>query len=166
MWLGTIYFFAGNYDESIECLNRTLALDSNFIESYAYLSYSYFLKGSFEKAVQYADKALSYGGTKNLPMIGVLGWVYSKSGEITKAKKILAHMVELSDNGNIDPIFFAAINDGLGEYEKVFYWLSKAYECHSGTLIYLNAFKNTIFKDISSDPRYVDLLEKVGFRKN
>ena len=168
MWLGAINFYAGHYDESIEDLHKVLEIDSAYDYAYGHLAFNYALKGLYPEAIRYADKTLSLiGNIKNNPLLASnIGWVYAKSGEITRAKEILTQVEELYAKTNGDPIHIAMIYAGLGEHEKAFKYLSNAYNDRSGQIIYLNAFANSFFKDISSDPRYNDLLKKVGFKAN
>ena len=164
-WPGILYLLAGRYDESIEYLKK---YDLNFWGTNLYLAYNYYFKGMFSEAIFYADKTISLiGNISNDPSTSCcIGWVYAKSGEINKAREILTQAMVLNVHTSVDPVVIAAIYDGLGEYEKVFDWLLKAYEVRSGQIIYLKAYSDLYFKDISSDPRYIDLLKKIGFKVN
>jgi TolB-like protein/Tfp pilus assembly protein PilF len=165
LWLGYMYFYTGRYDESIAHLKRIISLDSNYPYTYAHLAFNYTLKGSRTEAIYYADKTMSIGNTGADPMLSCcLAWVYAKSGEITKAKQILTHWQTLENDINVDPAYIALIYDGLGENEKAFEWLLKAWEERSGHIIYLKAHSTAFLKDIASDPRYIDLLKKIGFK--
>jgi tetratricopeptide (TPR) repeat protein len=163
-WLGAMYFYSGRYDESINYFKKMLALDSNYVHTYSYLAYNYILKGSYSYAIYYADKALSFEEIRNSPLyLSPLGWVYAKAGEIKKAKDILTRVEELCVNLNCD-VDIAMIYVGLGEREKAFDLLLKAYEVRSSQTIYLKAMGDCWFKEIRSDPRYVELLKKIGFK--
>lgn len=166
-WLGAIYFYAGRYDESIDYFKKMLALDSNYVHTYSYLAYNYTLKGSYSNAIYYADKALSFEEIWSSPLyLSPLGWVYGKAGEINKAKEILTQVEKLRVNMNSDLTNIALIYVGLGEREKAFDLLFKAYEVHSSQTIYMKVMGDCWFKEISSDPRYIDLLNKIGFKDN
>jgi tetratricopeptide (TPR) repeat protein len=159
-----MYFYSGRYDESINYFKKMLALDSNYVHTYSYLAYNYILKGSYSYAIYYADKALSFEEIRNSPLyLSPLGWVYAKAGEIKKAKDILTRVEELCVNLNCD-VDIAMIYVGLGEREKAFDLLLKAYEVRSSQTIYLKAMGDCWFKEIRSDPRYVELLKKIGFK--
>jgi len=120
----------------------------------------------YQKAISYADTALSIGYyTQNdLPTLAHVGWIYAKAGKPDKAKKILENLFELSNEKIVDPIRFAFIYAGLGDKEEAFNWLSKGVEERSGHSIYLKGYADWIFKDIRSDPRYDELLRKIGFK--
>ena len=54
----------------------------------------------------------------------------------------------------------ALIYLGLGDVDKTFKWLEKALEERDGNMIYFTA--PILFDPIRSDPRYKQLLEKMG----
>ena len=66
---------------------------------------------------------------------------------------------------SFDPMMVAGIYSGLGDKDKAFDWLAKAYEVRSGTMVYLKAHSKTILKNLSSDPRYLKLLKNMGFKE-
>ena len=167
LWLGALYMYAGRYDESIHQLKKTLDLDPDNIHAHLLLAFNYTMKGKYDKAIAYADTFMSYGIASDIPIwLANSGWIYAKIGKENQARKQLEHMIELSNEQIVDPIFFAFIYDGLGENEKAFSWLTKGVEEGSGQIIYLKAFGNWVFKDLSSNPRYDELLRKVGFNEN
>jgi TolB-like protein len=168
MWLALNYLYGGQFDESINQLKKVLALDSTYLYAYSHLSYCYALKGLYPVATKYANKTLSsIENISNDPLDASLAaWVLAKSGETGKAKEILTQVEELYGKKYVDPIHIALIYAGLGDHDKTMEYLTKACEIRSGQAIYLNAFSNTFFKDISSDPRFKDLLRKIGFIVN
>ncbi len=159
--------YADSFDESIHQVKKTLDLDPDNIHAHLLLAFNYTMKGKYDKAIAYADTFMSYGIASDIPIwLANSGWIYAKIGKENQARKQLEHMIELSNEQIVDPIFFAFIYDGLGEKEKAFSWLTKGVEEGSGQIIYLKAFGNLHFKDLSSDPRYDELLRKVGFKDN
>jgi hypothetical protein len=51
----------------------------------------------------------------------------------------------------------------LGEKDKAFEWLTKAYEEHAGQLVCIRV--DPWIKNLRSDPRYKELLKKMGLEK-
>jgi TolB-like protein/Flp pilus assembly protein TadD len=167
MWLGSMYFHAGMYDEAIAQQEKVLAMDSTFHMAYAHLAYNYTLKASYSEALYYVDKTLSFENARIDPMTSIsMGWVYAKAGESEKAKEILTYWEGLSGSTPVHLVGLAMIYAALDEHEKAFDWLYKAYEERSATMIYLKSGSDNWFSDVSSDPRYTDLLEKIGFKVN
>jgi len=160
-WLGGVYFYAGRYDESISQLKNTLDLDPNFVWTHVYLAHNYTMKGMYAEAIVHADKVQSLSPS----LYQYVGCNYAKSGEKEKARKILGQLLDPSNEGAFDPITVATIYAGLDEKEKAFYWLNKGYEARSGLMVYLKTYGQTFLKNLSSDPRYNELLKKMGFKK-
>ena len=162
--LGFILFFAGKYDESINHLNEILDLDSSFVWAYMYLSYNYVMKGMYDKAIIYADNSISFWQTEHKAIpYGFMGWVYSKSGRPDKAQKLLSLIKKANKEDSLDPYCMAIIYSGLNRNDKVFEWLQKAYDVHSGLMLYLKIHSQCFFKELRTDPRYYELLDRVGF---
>jgi len=161
---GSIYTYMGRYDESIAYLNDMLTRDSSFIYAYSYLAYNHMLKGMCSDALFYANKIISRTDPINNPMVfSTMGMIYGKCGEIEIARRILSKIEELEQHTFVDPFHLAGIYYGLRNYDKMFEMLNKAYDIRSGQLIYLKTLSGTFYKDFSSDPRYIELLEKIGF---
>jgi len=162
LWLGMNHLAAGNYNDFIDNALFVLELDSSFMGVDHNLACSYALKGMYSEAIDYADKAMSIPPLMNNPgMLSVTGWVYAKSGRREIAQE---HLKQLLKSSDVDPVYMAIIYTGLGENDEAFNWLLKAYEARSGQTIYLKAYSNHYFKDLSADPRYIDLLKKIGFK--
>ena len=70
---------------------------------------------------------------------------------------------EAYENGEADPCYLAQVYAGLGNRDRAMEYIQKGYELRSGALIYLNCMSNTLYRDVSTDPRFTQILEKIGF---
>ena len=59
-----------------------------------------------------------------------------------------------------DSVFIGELHARLGEKDQAFEWLEKAYTEHSDGLVRLR--EELGFDNLRSDPRYADLLRRVG----
>ena len=91
--------------------------------------------------------------------LAALGHAYAFSGRRAEATKILEKLEEMSKRSYVPPYDFALIFAGLGEKDKAFEWLQKAYEDRSAYLVYLNV--EPIWDSLRSDPRFTDLLQRM-----
>ena len=66
----------------------------------------------------------------------------------------------MSKEGYVSSLSIAGIYWGLGEMDKAFEWIEKAYEERDSNLIYITV--PVIFDVLSPDPRYKQLLKKMG----
>jgi len=162
-WLGAIYFYSGQYDESIDQFKKILSLFNGFEGySYTYLAYNHILLESYSEAISYADSAMAIIDSNNVLMC-YLGWVYGAAGEVQKAESILSYLNERYIEESIDPINLAIVYAGLKENDKTFEWLNNAYEANFGSMIWLKAYSDSFFREQKTDPRYNAILQKVGF---
>jgi tetratricopeptide (TPR) repeat protein len=112
----------------------------------------------YEEAITEVNKALSVEG--NTSTIALLGNTYALAGKREEARKLLGQLEALSKRKYVPPFFIAAIYIGLGEKDQAFEWLEKAYQERHPHQVNLKV--QPVFDPIRSDPRYADLLRKVG----
>ena len=112
-----------------------------------------------QEAIAEFQKALEPSGGSPEALSG-LGHTYAVSGKRDKARKVIDQLKELSTRRYIDPGLIATIHTGLGEKDEAFQWLEKAYEDRSGLLVHAKAEPD--FDSLRSDPRFTDLLRRVG----
>ena len=69
-------------------------------------------------------------------------------------------MKERSQQTYVQPMWLAVIHVALGEKDQAFDWMQKAFEDRSAWLVYLKV--DPLFDPVRSDPRFTDLLRRVG----
>ena len=77
-----------------------------------------------------------------------------------RARKILAELQKLSEHSYVQATDLALVYAGLGDKDKAFAWLDKAYEERSFSLINLKVEPR--FDFLHSDARFADLLRRIG----
>jgi hypothetical protein len=90
----------------------------------------------------------------------MLGHLHAVSGNRTEATSILEELRELYRGNKISAYDLAVIYAGLGENEQAFEFLRKSYEERTGGLLLLKS--EPIFESLRSDPRYGELLRRMG----
>ena len=76
------------------------------------------------------------------------------------ALRLAKEFKDLSSHAYVDPYNIAVIYAGLGEQDEVFRWLEKGYEQRSSGIPYLTT--DPFWYVMHSDPRYADLLRRIG----
>ena len=94
--------------------------------------------------------------------LGILGLAYGLADRKAEAKKILDELLKLNETRYVTPAAFVNVYIGLGDKDKAFEWLEKAYQERSNYVAYLKVFP--IADPLRSDPRFADLLRRVGLR--
>jgi DNA-binding SARP family transcriptional activator len=157
--LGRAYYYARQYDEVIKQEARTLEMDANFWLSHINLGRTYTQKGMSAEAINELLQAreLSAGNTE---VLSFLGFAYAAAGQRNEALKTLHELNELSKLRHVPPYHFAIVHTGLEEKDQAFHWLKRAFEKHAVDLFTLKV--EPMFDQLHSDPRYTDLLQRVG----
>ena len=100
-------------------------------------------------------------GARTIANLGVLGLNYALAGKKSKANHILRDLIERSKSGYVSSFWVGTIYHGLGETNNAFEWFEKAFNERDGNLIYLTT--PPPFDSLRSDPRFKQLLIKMGF---
>jgi Flp pilus assembly protein TadD len=124
---------------------------------------AYSKKSMYKEAMVEFEKAVAISPTDLVALTG-LGYGYAVTGRRAEAQRVLDKLSELSKQKYVSPIWMAKIYSGLGEKDKAFEWLEKAYEDHS---IVTTGFIKTspIFDPLRSDPRFADLLRRTNLQQ-
>jgi eukaryotic-like serine/threonine-protein kinase len=161
--LGHVYWTMRRYDEAISRYQKTLDLYPDYAWVRAQLAWAYALKGMYPQALaeygKIADRDKAVAAETQLVADG-LGWVYAISGRRADALKIVQGFTDLSSHTYVDFYQLATIYAGLGEKDQAFRMLEKGYEQRSASMPYLTV--DPFWDGIRSDPRYADLLHRMG----
>jgi serine/threonine protein kinase/Tfp pilus assembly protein PilF len=161
--LGHAYLVMGRYDESIPHFQKALDLYPNAAFIRAQLAWSYAMKRMYPKALAEYDKIAEPDkavAAENQLVADGLGWVYAVAGRRDDALKIAREVEHLSSRTYVDYYQLATIYAGLGEREEAFRLLEKGYQERSVGMLYLRV--DPFWENVRSDPRYVDLLHRIG----
>jgi serine/threonine protein kinase/tetratricopeptide (TPR) repeat protein len=161
--VGLFLFSARRYGEALEELNRALEVDPNHTVTYVYLGKAYEALGKYEEALRCYLRANELMGIPRGEGPNIAG-CYALMGKREEARRILNNVIEYSKRNYFPSVMIAAVFSALGEKEEVFAWLEKAFrERDANLLFYLKIVP--AFNPVRSDPRYAELLQKVGLEK-
>ncbi len=161
--LGFVYLDTRRYDESIAQFQKALDLYPNAAGIRASLAWAYAMNRMYPQALAEYDKIPAQYKTvaaENQFVAGGLGWVYAVSGRRTDALKIAQQFRDLSSHSYVDFYQVASVYAGLGDKDEAFRLLEKGYAQHSASMPFLGP--DWFWYGIRSDPRYADLLRRVG----
>jgi serine/threonine protein kinase/tetratricopeptide (TPR) repeat protein len=161
--LGFVYLNTRRYDESIVHFQKALDLYPNAAVIRGALAWAYAMKRMYPQALAEYDKIADQEksvATENQSVACGLGWVYAVSSRRADALKIAQEFRDLSKHAYVDFDLVAEIYAGLGDKDETFRLLEKAYQQHSPTMSFLGI--DPFWYGIRSDPRYADLLRRIG----
>jgi eukaryotic-like serine/threonine-protein kinase len=157
--LGRVLHFARQYDRAIEQFRSTIEMDPKFAQAHFDLGMSLAQRGLLKEAISEAQLALDLAGARPVTM-AVLGNMYASAGERGEAEAILEKLNNLSGRQHVSPLDFAYVYVGLGEKDRAFSYIEKAYEERAGLLVYLKV--EPMFDPIRSDARFHRIMKLVG----
>lgn len=158
--LGDAYRNVRQYDQAIELYLKAIEMDPNFAPAHARLGTAYLAKKMYEEAIAELKRAIALDNSpERWGRHASLGYAYATLGKRDEAYKVIDELKEQVKQRYIPPYNFAVIYTGLGEKDQAFAWLEKAYE-HSQPLTILKS--NSWFDSLRSDPRFTDLLRRIG----
>ena len=158
--VGWILFCARHYDEAKQEVRSVLALDPNDSNALWTLGYILVANHQPEEAIAVLEKALAH--SEHSPgVIGVLINAYAQAGRRTEGLRLLAELKEKGKQTGFVPAgAFVNAYLGLRENDQAFAWLEQAYQEQSNVLQFLKV--HPFFDPIRSDPRFTDLVRRVG----
>jgi serine/threonine protein kinase/tetratricopeptide (TPR) repeat protein len=159
--VGYLFYGARQYDKAIESLKKTLELDPNYPYAHLFLGFTYAAKGMYPEAIADYQEAIKLGLDTPSTQIR-LGAAYAAAGDRQKAQAILKRLQASTEH--ISGAELASLYAVLGEREQAFASLEKAYETHDLQLQYLGVSPE--YDPLRSDPRFQDLLRRVGLANN
>ena len=153
---GRFLYNARRFDESVAQHKKTIELDPAFARAHRTLAEVYRVKGDYAKAVEERAKFFDLIGK---PETGALvRETFSKAGWVGYLRLVTAENPALKEGNNSWGLAKAYID--LGEKDKAFRELNKAYENRLSSLCWLKVEPQ--LDPLRSDPRYQELLKRVG----
>lgn len=148
-------YYSRQYDEAAGRFRVALDLDPNFALAHLWFGWCYTQKGDYPQAEAEFEKARPLSNA-----IAGLGYAAARAGQTPLAQQRLQELLTLAARQSVSPYDIAVVYAGLGEKDKTFEWLNKAYDQRSNDLIFLRV--EPVLDGVRSDPRFGDLLKKMG----
>jgi hypothetical protein len=80
-----------------------------------------------------------------------------------QARAVLQNLVERAKRQYVPPLAFAHTYIGLGDKDRAFEWLERAYQERASWLIFTK--EHPRYDRLRSDPRFTALMKKVGIAR-
>jgi pentatricopeptide repeat protein len=126
---------------------------------YWFLGFALIANGQADEAIPVLENALTL--TDRSPaVIGVLVRAYAHAGRRTEALRLLDELKRRQRKGYIPTAAFVNAFLGLDDNERAIVWLERAYAEQSSIMQYVKV--HPFFDPLRSDPRFADLVRRVG----
>ena len=157
--LGVVHYFARRYDEAITQFRETLDLDPAFGGAHVMLGRVYAAKGLPDRAIGELEHARALLGPRP-DVVTSTAYVLARAGRKHEALATLDELRRISKPRDPSPFRIAYVYIGLGETDRAFEWLEKAFEARDWQMALLNV--EPLFDTVRSDPRFAALVDRVG----
>ncbi len=155
------YYELQDYPNLIESSRRGLLLDPNDWFQHFNLGVGYEGTGKGQGAISEYKKAIEISGNSRSAV--ALAHAYSAAGKKAEAEKILHDLERKLKETSASPYTMATIYAGLGENDKAFEFLEKAYSEKS--LDVFGSLKSDLLLDsLRPDPRFQSLLRGMALK--
>lgn len=158
--VGFLAYLRRDYPAAVSHLRKTLEIAPNNGPASAALCFAYAHNGMKDEAAALLAKE---GPVQpEWPPISQASVAYTEAliGRQAEARVIAQRLEEQSPKRYVPPYWIALVYTGLGDKERAFFWLDKAYQERASWMVYLKEYSD--FDPLRSDPRFQDLLKKVN----
>jgi eukaryotic-like serine/threonine-protein kinase len=152
--LCAILWSAGEYDQSIQQCRRLAEMYPEVSMLHGKLSDDYARKKDYAQALHELQLNLTMDGEREIS--AALGQAYASAGWEGVLKKEAE--IYQAPGKYYDPEGVASSYAELGDKDKAFFWLNKAYDEHE--LLFIKSSRD--YDGLHGDPRYADLLRRMG----
>jgi tetratricopeptide (TPR) repeat protein len=148
------------YDESIRQSRRTLDIDPRFAVAHYQLGQALVQKKTFSEAIDEFQSAIGFS-PGNKTFTANLAYAYAVSGQRAEAIELLNRLLAPTPDSYSAAAEIGVIYVGLGDKDRAMQSLERAYEQRFNPSLLLRP----CFDPIRQDPRFQDLLRRVGLRR-
>ncbi len=155
--LAELLVIAHFYEESISQSRKTIEMDPNFALAHNQLAQAYLQKHMYDEAVAELQKAVEL--SRGSPTcIANLARAYAASGKTSEAAKLLSDLKKTSSRSYSAASEIAVIYAALGDKDEAMNWLEKGFQQRFNP----GVLSRPGFDPLRSDPRFQDLLSRIG----
>ena len=157
--LGWVLFHARRYGEAIRELRSVMAVRPDDAEARNVLGRALICNDQAEEAIPLFEKADSMTGHSPGSVQG-LAMAYARAGRRTEAVRLIDELRQRQKTTYVPPAIFVYPYLELGDYDQAFAFLERAYREQANILMFLRV--SPFFDPVRNDPRFKDLLRRVG----
>ena len=155
--LADFLVITGSLEESIKESRKAIEMDPNFALAHNQLGQAYLQKHMPDEAVAELQKGVQLSGGSPTIMAN-LARAYVASGNRSRAAELLGELMNRTKANYSHASEIAKIDVALGDTDQAMKWLERGYEERFNPSVLLRPG----FDPLRSDPRFKDLLRRVG----
>jgi TolB-like protein/Tfp pilus assembly protein PilF len=156
---GEIFYYQRDFDPAIRQELKTLEQSPGFLYPRIWLASAYREKKMYKEAITEFD-LIRKQSNDSPAFLALFGHSLATAGDNAGAQKVLIQLEETSQTRYIPAIYFAAVYTGLGDKDRSFQWLERAFNEQDDRLVYLRV--DPIADPIRGDTRFQALMNRSG----
>ena len=160
-WLGRFLLYAKDYAAAIAQGHKTLELHADYFHAYLDIGTAFLAQGNAEEALQWYQRSQGLE-TSVRSYDAYIVRALAPLGRSDEAEAILARLEEESGQHYIRSEILAMGYAAVGNLDKAFACLEKAFQARSAGLIYLHLDPG--YAPLRQDPRYDALVKRLGVK--
>lgn len=151
--------FARRYDDAVHVLRSALAVKPDDAYALWILGFVLIANHQPQQAIPELETAAS-ASNRSPAVVGLLANAYAQAGQRLDALRLLEELEKRKQTGYVPPAAFVLAYLGIGDNNQAFVWLEQGYKEHSNILQTLKVLPT--FDPVRTDPRFIDLVHRVG----
>ena len=155
-----IHWLAGETDRAIELYEEVLGEYPDSPQGYHDEVGLLLMKGMYHEVAALIDRKIEETG-RSIELLLQRGDALARAGRREEAMRTIDELLARSKNEYVRPRRIAQIYIHLGEVDRAFDWLERAFDEHDSKLTILKVAP--VYDPLRDDPRFDDLLRRVGF---
>ncbi len=158
------YVYDHQFDKAIEISKKVIADNPSFGRGHSEMATAYWGAHQYAEAIEEWKTGSQFEGDKNYREFAtaVDAGFHAGGWPAARRKAIETYLAQRKEkNGYVSPYAIASFYADSGDKDHAFEWLNTAYQEHDEDLITLRTY--FAFDALRSDPRYAELVRKVGF---
>ena len=153
------YYNARRYEDALAQARKTLEIDSTFSRALFWAGLSLEQLHRTDEAIRTLQQTIASAG--RIPVyLAALGHAYGRAGRRAEALALIEELRGRGRTGYVSPFDLATVYVGLDMPDEAFRALEEAYVGRAYGLVFMAV--DPRFDPIRSDPRYRDLIRRVG----
>ena len=156
---GRLYEWMGRPGEAMAFWEDQIEISPNHYAPYLRKGDYLCRNGDYEAAIPLLERAAELNRLDPW-VVGVRSYCHAIHGNTDSAHELRAQLEEVDAQGYVTPLAFALIEIGLGDHDRAFHFLERAYALRAPRLLAVEM--DPRFDAIREDPRYGQLMRRLG----
>jgi tetratricopeptide (TPR) repeat protein len=160
-WLGRFLLYAGDYEGAIAQSHKTMELNAEYFQAYLDVGSACLAQGRPEQALEWYRRGQGLESSVR-SYDAFIARALAPLGRLEEAEEILKRLEEESRQHYVRAEVLAMGYAAVGDFDKAFASLERAFQARSAGLIYLHVDPG--YEPLKSDSRYEALVARIGLR--